>query len=488
MLFGKQLAWIKAGVIVAAMLSAASAGGACLGLRSHYATAGAVIWVPVYLSNYSAGYLNSFSFGVTWSDAVVELDTIVPGREITPDWVLDYARPSAASAKVAIGVVNSQGFGENTEIELIRLKFRMSDNARPAEYSPVLLSGIMVNNGKVSDAGWTTPGKIIVASAPDSLGDVNADGEVDPEDAQRIIQCSSGENVVANAIQCFVDPLRGEVSGDGRIDSYDALLISQYVLGYVEDFPARSAAEKGTYSEMLSPTADYSPGPVLSAEFELSGPSPAGPGIFEYILTARNAAGIMAADIVLEIDSAVVKGVRSLSTELENANISGKFGADRSKYSIALFSNISETRNEIALVTITVIHAADQTVGGLGLASAKAYTADPSQGRNAPAGGVPPSDTTDQKVGAAMTDRRGAAGRGPVAISFDGRSSTFALRGGAGPYARLRITDMQGKTAADIRVPAAAVSAGVPALPAGRYLVRYSDDQCVLNRLVSIQK
>jgi len=63
------------------------------------------------------------------------------------------------------------------------------------------------------------------------LGDVNCDGQVNPLDAQFILQLVVG---LLGSLPC---PQNADVDGNGDIDSVDALLILQLDAGIIDDFP-----------------------------------------------------------------------------------------------------------------------------------------------------------------------------------------------------------------------------------------------------------
>ena len=67
-------------------------------------------------------------------------------------------------------------------------------------------------------------------------GDANGDGAVTKEDAQAALKAELQIQEVANKTAA-------DVSGDGRIDSNDAVLIGQYVKGAITAFPIENKSE-----------------------------------------------------------------------------------------------------------------------------------------------------------------------------------------------------------------------------------------------------
>ena len=77
--------------------------------------------------------------------------------------------------------------------------------------------------------------KIIVegGSAPEILyGDVNGDGKVDSLDAMFIYACHNGKKALSEKQR-----LAADVNGDGKVDSFDAMLVYAYHNGKIKKFP-----------------------------------------------------------------------------------------------------------------------------------------------------------------------------------------------------------------------------------------------------------
>ena len=66
-----------------------------------------------------------------------------------------------------------------------------------------------------------------------TYGDVSGDKKINSSDALMVLMHSTGVSVLKG------DPLKAaDVSGDGKINSSDALLILNYSVGYIKVFPA----------------------------------------------------------------------------------------------------------------------------------------------------------------------------------------------------------------------------------------------------------
>jgi hypothetical protein len=63
-----------------------------------------------------------------------------------------------------------------------------------------------------------------------TLGDVNADGEIDPSDALLVLKYYVGEDLTETQI------LAADVNKDSEIDPSDALLILNYYVGNIDEF------------------------------------------------------------------------------------------------------------------------------------------------------------------------------------------------------------------------------------------------------------
>lgn len=77
--------------------------------------------------------------------------------------------------------------------------------------------------------------KVVVegGSAPEILyGDVNGDGKVDSLDAMFIYACHNGKKALSEKQR-----LAADVNGDGKVDSFDAMLVYAYHNGKIKKFP-----------------------------------------------------------------------------------------------------------------------------------------------------------------------------------------------------------------------------------------------------------
>ena len=72
------------------------------------------------------------------------------------------------------------------------------------------------------------------AGAPLGLGDVNADGRIDTTDARLVLQQIVGKTDLTNWNNTAMHD--ADVNQDGRIDTVDARLILQYIVGKIDTF------------------------------------------------------------------------------------------------------------------------------------------------------------------------------------------------------------------------------------------------------------
>ena len=63
-------------------------------------------------------------------------------------------------------------------------------------------------------------------------GDVNGDGKVDSLDAMLIYACHNGKKALSEKQRLVAD-----VNGDGKVDSFDAMLVYAYHNGKIKKFP-----------------------------------------------------------------------------------------------------------------------------------------------------------------------------------------------------------------------------------------------------------
>lgn len=84
----------------------------------------------------------------------------------------------------------------------------------------------------------TTPTAVIDLTFGDAiLGDADGDGDVDKADAQKILDCEANGTINKLSLAAC------DVSGDGKIDSNDAVLIAQHVSGMLESFSVNEVSE-----------------------------------------------------------------------------------------------------------------------------------------------------------------------------------------------------------------------------------------------------
>lgn len=92
--------------------------------------------------------------------------------------------------------------------------------------------GVECEDVIVSSPGYC---KVVVegGSAPEILyGDVNGDGKVDSLDAMFIYACHNGKKALSEKQR-----LAADVNGDGKVDSFDAMLVYAYHNGKIKKFP-----------------------------------------------------------------------------------------------------------------------------------------------------------------------------------------------------------------------------------------------------------
>ena len=92
--------------------------------------------------------------------------------------------------------------------------------------------GVEYEEEIVSSPGYC---KVVVegGSAPEILyGDVNGDGKVDSLDAMFIYACHNGKKALSEKQR-----LAADVNGDGKVDSFDAMLVYAYHNGKIKKFP-----------------------------------------------------------------------------------------------------------------------------------------------------------------------------------------------------------------------------------------------------------
>lgn len=71
-----------------------------------------------------------------------------------------------------------------------------------------------------------------------SYGDVNGDGKVNSSDALAVLRSSTGIITLSSAQKTAAD-----VNGDGKVNSSDALMILNYAVGNIDTFPVEEGGD-----------------------------------------------------------------------------------------------------------------------------------------------------------------------------------------------------------------------------------------------------
>lgn len=268
-----------------------------LGIKTHYAKAGDTLWVPVYLTSDGEDSLSSLKFDLELDTAVAELLAVAVDTAIAPGWeALDWSR--GRRSPVTLALAGTRRITGVEEGELLRLKYRVREEARTGASTMLTLARLSADEGRRA-ALTHGPGRIFVISPDVLYGDVTGDGEVDIADAQGILRHVVGDLSLPDPRFPNFTVAVADVSGNGEITGYDAALVLQWGLGVISEFPA---AHKGLAK---------STGRAAAARLTLQAPEPVPEtGTLRYRLTGASLSGFIGGELTFEAGSGLASVAR----------------------------------------------------------------------------------------------------------------------------------------------------------------------------------
>ncbi|MBC8230612.1 endonuclease/exonuclease/phosphatase family protein [bacterium] len=172
------------------------------------------------------------------------------------------------------------------------------------------------------------------------------------KDCETMNQSSDHDPLVARF--AFVEPVDGDLSGDGTISAYDAALILQYVVGLRDSFPVR----------MLN-----SPGGIAPRDYIFSIPEQSAKvgEIIRVPIVIDDATGLTAGGISLKYDSTILKAVDVATQILPNQSYWEANTDLKGEVRFAFASHNEATKGEGNLLTVgfEVLHQTEGKVSPL---------------------------------------------------------------------------------------------------------------------------
>jgi hypothetical protein len=213
-----------------------------LGIKTHFASPGDTLWVPVYIANFGAVTLESCQFALGYDSGVIEILDMKLDSGLAKDWsLLDWNRDGKTPLPIALGGARHPlGYGEG---ELFRIRVHVKPEAEPGDQSPLDPQDVRFDEGKII-AATSVAGRIKVEKPRILYGDVDGDGEADLEDALLILKHAVGRLDLPDPELPAFTVAVADVSGNGEVTGHDAALVFQYSLGHIPRFPVEGPLPK----------------------------------------------------------------------------------------------------------------------------------------------------------------------------------------------------------------------------------------------------
>ncbi len=326
-----------------------------LGIKTHYAKAGDTLWVPLYLSSDGKDSISSLQFQFNIDTTVASLLDLKIDTVLAPNWkAVDWNKQS--QSKVSMAFAGTQRITGPEEGEFARLKILVAAQAKTGASTMMTLTDISADEGRHVLISHT-PGRIFVTNPNILYGDVNDDKEVDSTDARLILQCVVGHLKLPHRdFPNFLIAV-ADVSGNGSITSFDAALVLQYGLGLRSDFPI---AQTGLAKRAAA---------VSQANLRLLAPTRVSGQTFRYRIEGDQLAGLIAGELNLATAPEVL-GVQRVASGMTGVRVSHRFDLVAHRLEMALAGNRKQVDGKVGFIEIEAEHAEGYSGNGLTLESA----------------------------------------------------------------------------------------------------------------------
>lgn len=294
-----------------------------LGIKTHYASPGDTLWVPVYLANFGTVTLESCQFNLDYDPDIIRILDIRLDSGLAVDWgLLDWNRDGRMPLPIALGGARHPlGYGEG---ELLRIRIHVNPDAEPGDYSSLEPRDVRFDEGKII-AATSVAGKIKVDKPPVLSGDVDGNGEVDLEDARLILRHAVGGLDLPDPEWPAFTVAVADVSGNGEVTGHDAALVFQYSLGQLARFPVDGPLPKVA--------AASSEGILMVGD-----PLPLENGDLRFGLEGRALEGLISGELALRIVGSGAK-VAGVTSPLGGARLAHRFDPSTGRLDVAFSTN-----------------------------------------------------------------------------------------------------------------------------------------------------
>jgi hypothetical protein len=334
------------------------------GMKTTFAQPGDTVVMPIYITNFEDFNINACQFTIQFDSSKVDLLSIEKDSGIISSWPLFSWNPiTRDSVSIAMaGTSTPINYGEG---ELVRCIFRIHPSITDHDTCTISINNISIDEAYHLITATSKNGKIIIADNTILYGDVTGNKKVDIFDAQKVLSYVVGSLVLPDSVCCpnFTIAV-ADVSGNGSITSYDAALIFQHSVGLLPEFPVD---QQGQIRLLKKKSAVTTPVAHLSAQIENVANSE-----MKYTIIGSNLKGFVAGEISIGFNPEVVApGRGSITTTIRGATLNSKIDVNSKLLKVAIVTNNDIDENDpVQLLSITLPPAQGSADGAFYIQSA----------------------------------------------------------------------------------------------------------------------
>jgi Concanavalin A-like lectin/glucanases superfamily/Dockerin type I domain len=330
-----------------------------LGMQSYSAAPGDTLDVPVFLVIHDMVSISGCQMKLAFDTSLVTLLSVSKDSGLARDWTLfDWSRSGANPVTIAMGGAKLPlGYGEG---EWLRLRFFIHPDAKLESRTSLALTDIQLD-----ETGHILPsvrqGQIVVRRSDRIYGDVTGNGKVEVFDAALILKKVVDPLSLPDSDFPAFTLATADVSGNGEITSYDAALVLQYSLGLLAEFPVQvpKPLAKGAARADYVPTAALN---LLPSQSLADGKS-------LFSLEGKELEGLSAAEWVFSLD-ANLGAVTQVSSSIPSARLAWSYDPASRQLKVSLATANALGAGLFSLVNIQTTQESGASSGGLVLVSA----------------------------------------------------------------------------------------------------------------------
>lgn len=322
--------------------------GVHLGIKTHSAAAGDNVRIPVYLSGDGRSSLTSLRFDLELDTAVAELLDAEVDALLAPGWRLQWQ--AGVPARLYLSGSVSLGAREGA---LLHLRARVRPGARRGASTLIHIQRLSAGEGEEVELS-ATPGRLIVMPRDRSRGDVDGDGDLDSVDVRIILdQVVARRPLPLPDCPAYTEAI-ADVTGKGEVSSLDAAQVLQVGLALLEEFP-----------EGMPPAHKRAAAAYLS----VAAPEPLSGNRFRYRIEGTGLAGLVAGELRLRV-SASIAAISDVRSGLFGARLVWRFDPEGGTLSLAAALSRKAGEGRIAFLEVDAEHREGVAGAGVWLESA----------------------------------------------------------------------------------------------------------------------